>query len=157
MQHDFMHALMFRQPQASLMELAVLEIVIADAGYDNGIDVTIYAVGSGQIVFDTILVDPDSQVLLTHGSPETEAFWQRLNLHCCIDVVQNIFVTARCRFSPLTIAVSTKRIGPAETRNVRFLRLVEALLDELQTRRPSLTAQVAVTHSNPSFDRCFKS
>ncbi len=151
-----MNSRIFRQPLAPLTESAVLEIVIADGGCDNGIDVTIYAVGSGQIVFETILVDPDSQVLLASGSLETEAFWQCLNSYCCVDVAQDIFVTARCRFSPLTIAISTKRIGPAETRNVRFLRLVEALLDELQTRNPSFTAQVAVTHRNPSFDHCLK-
>jgi hypothetical protein len=154
--YDFMNSQMSRQPQAPVTESAVLEIVIADSGYNDGIDVTVYAVGSGQIVYETILADPDSQILLTHGSHETEAFWQCLNLHCRVDVAQDIFVTVRCRFSPFTIAVSTKRIGAAETRNVRFLRLVEVILDELQTQNPCLTAQVAVTYRNPSFDHCLE-
>ena len=111
MAHNFMNSGMFRQPQVPLAEPAALEIVIADAGHTNGIEVTIYAVGSDQIVFETILLDPDSQALLTHGSAETEAFWQCLNLHCCANFTQDIFLTARCRFNSLAIAVSAKRMG----------------------------------------------
>jgi len=148
MSDNFMNLEMFRQPQVPLAESAALEIVIADAGHTHGIDVTIYAVGSDQIVFETVLLDPDSQTLLTHGSAETEAFWQCLNLHCCANYTQDIFLTARCRFNPLAIAVSTERIGGAETRNVRFLRLIEAILDELETRKPGSAVQVAIVTKN---------
>lgn len=143
-----MNSQAFRQPLAPLAGSAALEIVIADVGCDNGIDVTIYALGSDRIVFETILVDPDSQALLTYGSTETEAFWQCLNYHCCVNLTQDIVLTARCRFNPLAIAVSAKRMGQAETSNVRFLRLVEAMLDELQTRKPGSAVQVAVVTQN---------
>ena len=144
MPHNSMNLERFRQPQVSLAGFAALEIVIADAGPTHGIDVTIYATGSDQIMFETVLVDPESQTLLTHGSAETEAFWRCLNLHCCLNSTQDIFLTARCHFNPLPIAVSTKRMGRAETRNVQFHRLIEAMLDELQTRKPVSAVQVVI-------------
>lgn len=148
MSHNVINSGVFRQPQVAFAESAALEIVFADAGQTQGIDVTIYAVGSDQIVFETILVGPNSQALLTHGSAETEAFWQCLNLRSGANLAQDIFLTARCRFNPLSIAVSTKRMGRAEARNVRFLRLIEAVLDELQTRKPGSAVQVAIVTKN---------
>ena len=144
MAHTFMKLSLLSQKMVPLAESSALEIVIVDAGPTDGIEVVICAVDSDQIVFEAILVDPESQALLTHGSPETEAFWQCLNLHCCVSSTQDIFLTARCFFDPLTITVSPNLMGQAETRNAQFHRLVEAMLDELQTWKPDSAVQVTI-------------
>ena len=129
----------------------VLALDITDMGADDGIDVTIRDQVSGRIQFETVLADPKSRTLLTFGSPETETFWQCLHAYRCVDRVQHLFVTARCRFGILATSVSTKRLTRAEVRNVAFLRLVEDVLDELQTREPGMSVEVSVTHRNPVF------
>lgn len=144
----------FRQSFSSMNPRPAMAIDITDLGSDEGIDVTIYAEASGQILFETILADPESRVLLTHGSSVTEAFWQCLHTHRCVVGVSHLLLTARCRFSLLTAATSTRRIGHMEVRNVRFLRLIEDLLDELQTREPGISVELAVTHRNPAFADC---
>jgi hypothetical protein len=149
MLHIFTDSGLFRQPQTLTEQSAALELVITDTGCDNGVDVAIYAEGSGQMVFETVLASPSSKVLLTHGSPETETFWQCLKIHRCYGVCPDVFVTARCRFSPLKIAVSTQPMGQQETRNMRFLGLVNAILSELKVRERGVAAQVVVTHRNP--------
>lgn len=156
MSDEFLDLRTFRQPRGTFDSSAGLEIVIADTGCNSGIDVAIYRVDSGQVLFETVLVGPESRILLTHRSLETEAFWQCLKLYRHVHSAQGIFVTARCRFSPLKIATSTKHMGQAENRNMRFLRMVEAILEELQMREPGLAIQVAVTHRNPRFDHYFE-
>lgn len=131
-----------------------MAIDITDLGSDEGIDVTMYAEGSDQVLFETILSDPESRVLLTYGSRETETFWQCLHDQASVGHARDLFLTARCRFSLLTAATSTRRIGHMEVRNVRFLRLIEDLLDELQTRKPGISVELAVTHRNPAFADC---
>lgn len=130
----------------------ILAISITDLGADEGIDVAIHVDHSDEPVFETILADPESRVLLTNGSLETEAIWRCVRRIVSIDRVQKIFVTARCRSSLLGMAISTRRMGYAERRNARFLRLIEDILDEFQTREPGLLVEVAVTHRNPKFD-----
>lgn len=141
----------FRHPVDSMNRGRGLALDITDFGTDEGIEVTIYAKGSGQILFETILADPESRVLLTHGTAETEAFWQCLHTQASVGHEHHLFLTARCRFSLLTPAISTRRMGHAEIRNVEFLRLIEVLLDELQTREPGMPVELAVTHRNPAF------
>jgi len=150
----FANSTMNRQTLLPATPIEPLEIMITDMGCNDGIDVIIHGVESGLIVFETVLADANSRALLTNGTPETETFWQCVNRNAWAGVDQQLFLTARCRFNPLTIAVSTKRMRNAEMCNVRFLRLVEDLLDELQTREPGLAVQLAVTHRNPTFDRC---
>ncbi len=41
---------------------------ITDQGFDEGIDLTIYAEGSDQILFETKLVHPESRTLLSSSS-----------------------------------------------------------------------------------------
>lgn len=144
MAHNFTKLGLLSQQKVPMAEFTALEIVITDTGPTHGIEVLIFAVGSDQIVFEAILIDPESQALLTHGSAETEAFWQCLNSHCCVNFTQDIFLTARCFFDPRTIAVSLDLMGQAETRNARFHRLVEAMLDELKTRKPDSTVKVTI-------------
>lgn len=141
----------FRHAANPINEKPLLALDITDMGADNAIDVTIRDEVSGRILFETVLAAPESRTLLTFGSPETEAFWQCLHTYRCVDRAQHLYLTARCRFSPLTAATSTRRMGHAEIRNVRFLRLVEEVLDELQTREPGMSVEVAVTHRNPLF------
>ncbi|MCK8462440.1 hypothetical protein MUY35_01085 [Aliiroseovarius sp. S1339] len=129
----------------------MLALDITDMGTDDGVDVTIRDEASGRILFETVLADPDSRTLLTFGSPETETFWQCLQTHGHVDHVRHLFLTARCRFSLLNMTISTKRIGHAEVRNVAFLRLIEDVLDELRTREPGMSVEVAVTQRNPAF------
>lgn len=48
----------------------MLALDFTDRGFDDGIDVTIHAEVSDQILFETIITDPKSQTLLTPGCPE---------------------------------------------------------------------------------------
>lgn len=132
----------------------MLALDFTDRGFDDGIDVTLYAESSDQILFETILTDPKSQTLLTFGCPETQVFWQCLHTHASVDYAQKLSLTARCRFSPLAFVISTKSMGHAEIRNVDFLRFVEEVLDEVLTREPGLIVEVALTHRNPAFANC---
>ena len=143
-----------RQRVGAVDQRPALVLDFTDRGFDEGIDVTIYPEGSDQILFETILVDSESRVLLVYGGPEAEAFWQCLNTYACIDHAQKLSLTARCRFSPLAIAVSTKSMGRAELRNAGFLRLIEEVLDEFLTREPGVVVEVALTHRNPAFANC---
>jgi len=132
----------------------VLVMDMTDMGANEGIDVVVHVGASGGVVFEAVLAEPESTMLLTSGSVETEAFWQCMRSHIRIHGARQLFLTARCRSSPLAIAVSSLRVGYAERRNVRFLRLVEDILDEFRTREPGLSVGVAVTHRNPEIDRC---
>ncbi|HEY9040138.1 MAG TPA: hypothetical protein VIN05_14490 [Roseovarius sp.] len=154
MHRAFTRSRHFRQPAAPMNGRPALALDITDMGADDGIDVMIHDENTGRILFESVLVDPESRVLLTHGSPETEAFWQCLHARGRVDRDRHLFLTARCRFSLLTAAIFTKRMGRAEVRNVRFLRLVEEMLDELQTREPWMSVEVAVTHRNPAIANC---
>lgn len=132
----------------------ILELDLTDMGADEGIDVALHTGATNRVVFETVLANPESRLLLTSGSVETEAFWQCVRRHICSDGVGQLFLTARCRLSPLAIAVSIRRMGYAEMHNVKFLRLVEDILDEFRTREPGLSFEVAVTYRNPEIDRC---
>jgi hypothetical protein len=154
MHRAFIRTGQFVQPAGPMGDRPVLALDIKDMGADEGIDVVIYDQDSDQILFETVLADPESRTLLTCGSLETEAFWQCLHSHRCVDRVRHLCLTARCRFSLWNAVISAKRLGPAEVRNVRFLRLVEEVLDELQTRQPCMSVEVAVTHHNPVFSSC---
>jgi len=151
MHHAFMRIQKLRPTAGPVGEPPVLALNITDMGGQDGIDVSIRDEASDQIYFETVLADPDSRILLTVGSPETETFWRCLHTLRSVGHTQHLFLTARSRFSLLTAAISTKRITRAEVRNVAFLRLVENLLDELQTREPGLALEVAVTHRNSAF------
>ena len=151
MHRAFLRTEQFRHADSAMDERPVLALDITDMGADDGIDVTIRDTVSGRTLFETVLADPKSRTLLTFGSPETEAFWQCLHARGHIHRVRHLFLTARCRFSLLTAAVSTRRMGHTELRNVAFLRLIEDLLDELRTREPGTSVEVSVTHRNPKF------
>jgi len=132
----------------------MLALDFTDRGFGEGIDVTIYAVGSDQILYETILTDTESRTLLFCGDPEAEIFWRCLHTPIGVDSLQKLFLTARCRFNPLAIDISTKSTGRPEVRNAGFLRLVEEVLDELMTREPGLLVEVALTHRDPAFANC---
>ncbi len=132
-------------------ERPVLALDITDMGANDGIDVVIHDVATGHILFETVLSGPESRSLLTSGSPETEVFWRCLQTPDCANHVPYLFLTARCCFSLLNPVIFTKRIARADARNVAFLRLIEEMLDELQTRAPGMSVEVAVTHRNPLF------
>ena len=151
-----MHRAFTRADQArlaadSMNERPALALDITDMGTDEGIDVTIRDTVSGWTLFETVLAGPKSRTLLIFGSPETETFWQCLRTSGHIHRVRHLFLTARCRFSLLTTAVSTERMGHTELRNVAFLRLIEDVLDELRTREPGTSVELSVTHRNPKF------
>ncbi len=151
MHRAFIRMRQIRQPSGPMDDRSMLALDITDMGVDEGIDVTILDEDSGRIVFETVLVDPESRALMTFGSLETETFWRCLRSQRCDGRRRHLFLTARCRFSLLTAANFTNRMGRREVRNVRFLRLVEELLDELQTRDPGTSVEVAMTHRNPAF------
>lgn len=126
-----------------------LELEIADLGSSEGIDVSIYVDHPNRIVFETILASPESTLLLTSGSDETEAFWGCICASVCIYGIQQVYLTARCNSSLYDVALSLGRMDCAGTRNVRFLRLVEDIVDELKTREPTLSVNIVTTHRNP--------
>lgn len=132
----------------------ILEMEIADLGADEGIDVAIYADQPSRLVFDTVLVDPESDQLLKQGSIETEAFWRCIRRHITDRNIRQLFVTLRCSSSLIATAISSRRMGYAEMRNVRFLRMAEDILDELTTREPCLGVDVIVTYRNTGNGRC---
>jgi len=134
-----------------LIERRVLALDITDMGFDDGIDVAIHGEATVDIIFETVLSDPNCRSLLTAGSPETEVFWQSLQPRHCLERVPHLLLTARCCFSLFPPVVSTKRFARADFRNAAFLRLIEDMLDELQTRVPGMAVEVAVTHRNPLF------
>ena len=154
MRYDFPGSQPQRQSPDPANPLPRLALDIIDQGADAGLDVAIRDESSGHILFETVLADPESRILLTFGSLETESFWQCLRTHRCVNHIRHLLITARCRFSILPTATASKRRGQTEMRNARFLRLIEALVDELQTREPAMSVEVAVTHRNPAFAKC---
>lgn len=138
------------QPSGAGDDRSILALDITDMGADDGIDVIIVEGDTGRVLFETVLACPESRTLMTLGSPETETFWQCLHNYRRAGRGRHLFLTAQCRFSLLTAAISTGRMGCNEFRNVRFLRLIEDVLDELQTREPGMSVEVAVTHRNPA-------
>lgn len=151
MHRAFARAGPFRRPAGPMNERPILALDITDMGVDEGIDVAIHDEDSNQLLFETVLVDPDSKTLLAFGSSETEAFWQCLHTHRGVGRDRHLFLTARCRFNLLTALISPKRISHAEVRSARFLRLIEEVCDELKTREPGMVVEIAVTHRNPAF------
>jgi hypothetical protein len=143
-----------RQCAGAMDQRPVLVLDITDQGYTKGIDVTIYPEGSDQILYETILLDPESQALLAYGSPEAEAFWQCLNTYGCVNHAKKLSLTACCLFNPLSVALSTRSMGHAELRNTQFLRLVEEVLDEFFTREPAVDVEVALIHRSPALANC---
>lgn len=127
----------------------VLALEIVDLGADDGVEVAIHSGQASRLVFEVLLVDPESDLLLTHGSIETETFWKCIRDQVNKGAITTLFLTTRCHSSPLPNAVSAKRISHAEMRNVRLLRLIDDILDELTTREPCLSVEVNVTYRNP--------
>ena len=125
-----------------------LALEIVDLGADGGIEVSIHLGQPSSLVFEVLLVDPESDLLLTHGSIETETFWKCIRDHVNNEAITQLFLTARCHSSPMPNAVSARRIGYAEMRNVRFFRLIDDILDEFTTREPCLSVEVNVTYRN---------
>ncbi|AXI49087.1 hypothetical protein C1J03_23470 (plasmid) [Sulfitobacter sp. SK012] len=154
MHDDIPNTGQFRKPIGTIDPRKMLALDITDLGVDEGIDVTIYPESSDQILFETILANPESRTLLAYGSREAKVFWQCLNTYVGVEYAPKLLLTARCRFSPLAIAVSTKSMGHAGVRNTGFLRLVEELLDEILTREPGVLVEVALTHRYPAFANC---
>lgn len=127
----------------------ILELEIADMGADEGIEVTLHVDHPNRIIYDFILAGPESLMLLTAGSPETEFFWKCLRKHVHNESIKQLYLTARCSSSLLLTAMSPRLMSNAEVRNVNFLRLVEDILDELTTREPRLSVDIIITYLNP--------
>lgn len=136
------------EPQTGL----VLDLEIVDLGKHDGIKVALYVDQPDRLVFEVILADPESRQLMTDGSIETETFWKCIRTYVKKEAITQLFLTARCNSSPMLNAVSARCIGYAEMRNVRFLRLVEDILDEVATQEPALSVDVVVTYRNPDND-----
>jgi len=154
MQFNFTEHGFFRAQSAPIARQSRLAVEMTDLGFDDGIDVVIFEETSGRVLFETVLVDAGSQVLLTFGNPQTEAFWDCLDTHECLHTAQRLCLAARCHFSLLTPAISLSGIGQAERRNACFLRLVEALIDEFRTRAPKVQVDVTLTQRNRAIERC---
>ena len=154
MQYDFTKLGLFRRPTTPVLRQSSLAIEVSDLGFNDGIDVVVYQESSGRVLFETVLADPASRTLLTFGNPQTEAFWDCLDAHECLQTDQRLYLAARSHFSPLTPVVSVSRIGQMERRNACFLRLIEELLDEFCTRAPRVQVEVNLTHRNPAFESC---
>ncbi|WP_433989403.1 hypothetical protein SuNHUV7_40040 (plasmid) [Pseudoseohaeicola sp. NH-UV-7] len=152
MPHDFTGFLAGPNGPDLTSRTTKLELRLTDFGLDHGIDVAIHTNRSAAPVFETVLADPESRVLLAPGSPETEIFWHCLG-HCLTHDPQVLQLHARCCYSTMSITSSTRRMSRAEMRNARFLRFVEKVLDEVQTRQPQVKINISVTYRNPAFDR----
>lgn len=146
---------LFVQADSGTEVCPALALTLTDSGANEGIDVAVHLGCPDAALYANILANPESRVLLSGDSPDAEVFWS-----CVGDTIRRyglkqIHVNAQCRFSPLAIDVSTRRIGYAEMRNVSFLRLVEDIMDEIQTREPGLLIDVAIGHRNSELDACF--
>jgi len=154
MQFNFTKHGSFRAQNAPIARQSRLAVEMTDLGFDDGIDVVIFEETTGRVLFETVLVDAGSQVLLTFGNPQAEAFWDCLDTNECLHTAQRLCLAARCHFSLLTPAISLSGMGQAERRNACFMRLVEALIDEFRTRAPNVQVDVTLTHRNRAFESC---
>jgi hypothetical protein len=152
MPHDFAGFLAGPNGPDLTARITTLELRLTDFGPDHGIDVAIHTNRSAEPVFETVLADPESRVLLAPGIAETEVFWRCLD-RCFAYGPHILQLHARCCFSTMSMIRSARRMSRAEMRNARFLRFIEEVLDEVQTRQPHVKVDIAVTYRNPAFDR----
>jgi hypothetical protein len=116
----------------------VPRLEIVDWGPDDCIDISLGAGEAGVDMFQTIVPDPRNCTLLDQERPDAGVFWQTLRMLRVVTGSRCMVLSVRLHHEEADYDHDCDDLCPAELRDMRVLKMVEDLADEILTRFPGL-------------------